>query len=150
VLLFLAACELTPPPPGSASHGGVAPTAAPAPSPPVAAPAAPAALAPAAAPPAVAPAPSPGTPATPVTDACVQLGVHVVDLMMAEAPAAERPQREQQRTAMVRRMAEVCTQREWSAATQACFTSANSVAAVAACEAKFLPPPAPPPAPSGH
>jgi hypothetical protein len=141
VLLMSAACELTPrpaptrePPPAGSANGSAAGAAAGA--------AGGSAVAPPAAPPA--PPPAPPAPVHPeVTEACLTTAVHVVELLIAGEPTPEaRAGREQQRTVLVRRTAEVCSENHWSEAARGCVVAATKLADVSACERTFLAPPA--------
>ena len=128
-LVFLAACELEP-----------APKPKPAPPPP-----------PPPAPVVVAPTPDAAVAEAPpvdagmdVSDDCVKVGSHVAELLIADAKdAAQKSMLEQEKVKIVRRTAEDCTRRQWSADAIKCFTAGKTMADLHACEKRL---PAPPPA----
>lgn len=122
----LAACEIQPPPPKQQT--------APAPPP------APAAEAP--------PAPKPvpagsGSAALEVTQACVDISSHIVDVFIeAATDPGLKSVYEQERVKMLRATAEACTSQRWSPEALACYNAGKSAAEIKACEQKFTPPPA--------
>lgn len=119
VLVLACACELQPPPKPQ-----------PAPPPPV----------PAAAPADAAPA-GDARQKLEVSQACIDLGVHVAELLIAsKLDPAERGIYEQQRTQIVRGTAEACTSQHWSDTQMRCYTDAKSEPALRDCETKYPPP----------
>jgi hypothetical protein len=131
-VLWLAACELRPAPPP--------PQDQPASPPPPAAKAAP--PAPSLPPEAVPPTPPKEEAKPDVSDACVQVGVKVAEVLIsAETDPANRTALEQQRTRIVRRTAEACTAQEWSDAARACYLAAKQPADLNECERKMREPP---------
>ena len=83
-----------------------------------------------------------------VTPACMQIGVHVAGVLIAEAPPAQQMSFEKDRERIVRATAEVCTTQQWSDAATRCYLAATTGAQLKDCETKFRPTPPPPqPAP---
>jgi hypothetical protein len=145
----LAACELQPGPPRREVQ--------PAPSSPSTE--APSAPTPAAAVIEAAPADAGAAPAVPdakpkiaVTQQCIDVGVHVADVLINSADPAQRAVFATERERIVRSAAEACTTQQWSDAAAKCYLATQTQADVKACEAKFTPPrprtptgPTPPP-----
>ncbi|MDX2089952.1 MAG: hypothetical protein SFX73_19000 [Kofleriaceae bacterium] len=125
VIAPLGACDLQPPPkqqpgqtPGSAA---AAPSASPTPTP---------ALPPA--PPLDAAAAGPD--AFDVTQKCLDVSVHIADVMIKEArDPGSKAALEQDKTRIVRRAAEGCTRDQWPDTAHACFLKAETVAAMEIC-----------------
>jgi hypothetical protein len=122
-LLFLAACDLQPapkkgppaPPPAAATPGDAG-TPTPSPGSGSAA--------------AVKPAADAGME---VSEACVAAGTHLADIVIASATdVAQKAAYEQQRTQLVRKVAENCT-KDWNDDARACVARANDVPAVQEC-----------------
>ena len=131
-LVGLAACELQPAPKQAPPPPSAQPVTTPTPS---------------AAPADAAPAPD----AADVTHACLDVGVHVAQVLIDGATdPGVKAQYEQARTKIVRATAEACTSQTWTPEAQRCFTTANNVADVRACEKKFPPPGAVAPPPPAH
>ena len=118
--VLLAACELVPPPKPQPSSQTAA---VPGPTVPVAPPN-----------PADPAAPSPVIAPPPVNAACSAIAVHVAATLIANAtdPAA-RASLEQERTRIVRRTAEACTNDKWSEASISCFAKATTVDEMQIC-----------------
>jgi hypothetical protein len=69
-----------------------------------------------------------------VTDACVAVGTHFAEVVIASATdVAQKAAFEQQRTQMVRRLAENCTHDNWGDDIKSCFTKAADVPALQPC-----------------
>jgi len=144
LVLVIGACELKPAPkqqqPAPAPAPGSATAPAPVPSGGTAAAAAPA--------PAPAPAPSPGGGAAPTPapggaapedlgQACMQIGVRVADVMVANAAdAVMKAQLEQARADTVRSTAEACVRGKWDEGVRRCFLTASNQAELNACSAR--------------
>ena len=130
-LVFVAACELQPPPPS-----------APAPTRALAATPAQVVVADAA----VAPPFDAGVPldAMTVTTECVVTGAHIADVLIASASDLSlKASYEQARDRIVRSTAEACTSQIWTADAQRCFGLGTQKTDLEACEKKFSRPQAP-------
>jgi hypothetical protein len=133
-LFLLAACELQPAP---KKEPAPPPPAEPPPPPPAARPAEPTAGSAADTPPRIA-----------ITDDCLQVAVHVAQVIVSNATdAAQKSVYEQERPNMVRKTGEACTTQAWSDAARKCYLGTKAPADITKCEQKFSPPPAPPSAP---
>jgi hypothetical protein len=79
-----------------------------------------------------------------VTQPCVDVGVKVATIWIETSTSpTEKAQLEQERTKMVRRMAENCTKGSWDDAIRGCMLAATTRAALQQCQ--LPPPPAPAP-----
>jgi hypothetical protein len=73
---------------------------------------------------------------TATTDACTEVGVHVADLKIAAASdPTMKAQLEQDKTRLVRRVAEACTRDNWSDAVRKCFIDGKTDAETTNCVA---------------
>jgi len=134
-LLLLAACELQPAPRRQAPAAQTPPTPAPAPA------AAPADAAVVAMPPRIE-----------TTKQCIDVGVHVAEVLINSADPAQRGVIANERERIVKATAEACTTQAWSDDAAKCYLAANTQPQLKACETKFTPPrprtptgPTPPP-----
>jgi hypothetical protein len=132
LVVVLAACDHRPPPPPSAKPEPAAePAAAPEPAPA-------AAPAPAATPPDAAPAVIGEDLARANAaqfKACTDAATHTVDVMIAAAPAVNRPELEAQRTDVINGMRDPCVQNKWSAAAIACLNASTDQPSIEKCRA---------------
>jgi hypothetical protein len=145
VFVMLAACDLQP-----AKRDRAAGAVTKSPAPPPVAPSAkvpePAgSAAPAPAPGSAAPAPAPGSAAPAVgsgsakplmvtTEDCTNVAVHIANVVIEsiEDPSIKAAQ-EQDRTRLVRRVAETCTRDKWAKAAQTCFLKGKTAPELEAC-----------------
>jgi hypothetical protein len=112
-LVFLAACELTPPPKAKPAPAAPAEQAAPADA-------------------------EVFTPSAPIAQTCDEIGTHVAAVVVAAAKdAAEKSILEQEREAIARKMTETCTTQAWSKAQLACYAATRSPADIKACDQKY-------------
>jgi hypothetical protein len=65
--------------------------------------------------------------------ACNDVGAHVVDVMIASAPAASRPDLANQRATLIQGMLEPCVTQPWSPEALACLGGAKDQAGIEAC-----------------
>lgn len=80
-----------------------------------------------------------------VTEACTEVGVKVAAIWVdTAATPTEKAQLEQERTRIVRTMAENCTKGPWSEAARKCMLAATSRAALQLCQQQHVPMPAVP------
>jgi len=78
-----------------------------------------------------------------VSDACMQVGVHLADVWINEAQnAQDKAALEQERTLLVRRTAVACTQSAWNEEARACVEQAKTRAEISGCEKKIAATPA--------
>ena len=146
LVLMLAACELQPAPPPSASRSPSTPQAG------SAVPTEPSQAAPPALPQPPPPQPQPQAPADagvrpPPSEPCMAIGQHVATILIAEAPPAQQMAFEQDRDKIARSTADACTAQAWSADALKCYAVANTGVALKQCETRFRPSPTPDAAP---
>ena len=88
-------------------------------------------------------------PAPPPDAVCLQIGVKLTDIIIAATTdATQKAAYEQERTKLVKRFSENCTQEKWSDAVRTCFLAAKTPADLEVCS-RDLTKPAPPAAGSG-
>jgi hypothetical protein len=144
LLCVLAACEIQPPPPRrNEPPPAPAPTPAPVPAPQPAGSGS-AALTFGARPPDAGSGAGSGSAAKPaieVTAKCLEVGVHVADVLIKTADSAQRAVFESERERIVRATGEACTTQAWSEAASACYLATTTQTQVKDCETKFTPTP---------
>ncbi len=70
------------------------------------------------------------------SEACTEVGVHVADIKIAAAADPnEKAQLEQDRTRLIRRVAEACTRDHWNDAVRKCFMDGKTDPEIANCAA---------------
>jgi hypothetical protein len=75
------------------------------------------------------------------TEECTQVGAHVAEIVIASIQDATiRAQQEQDRTRLVRRIAETCTRDHWNAAAQKCFLDGKTPQDLEVCGRALAPP----------
>ena len=73
-----------------------------------------------------------------VTDACLQTGTHIADVLVSsQADESLKSSYETARDRIVRATAEACTTQNWTRDAQKCFAQAKLEADLHACEKKF-------------
>jgi len=79
-------------------------------------------------------------PAAKTTEECTKVGAHVAEIVIAsiEDPTI-RAQQEQDRTRLVRRIAETCTRDQWSPAAQKCFLDGKTAPDLEVCGRALAP-----------
>lgn len=78
------------------------------------------------------------------SDACVAVGAHIAEIVIASiTDEAVKAQQEQDRTRLVKRVAETCTRDKWPDAAHKCFLASKTPEALEAC-GRTLAPAAPP------
>lgn len=136
ILTLVAACELKPPPdqqePARAPVETAKPVEAPPPGPPAAA-------------------AGSAAPRAAISPECLQVGAKIAQVFIDSATdEAQRITYERERANMTRKTGEACTSQGWSEEARTCYLGTKSPAEIKACELKFTPPPAQPPAPSAN
>jgi hypothetical protein len=142
-IALFAACDLQPGKQRDKTTGTVAPNPTP----------------PAAPPPGTEPLPSPLPPTAGVVDAgvakpptvqttedCTTVAAHIAELAIAAIDdPTQRAVQEQDRTRMVRKLAELCTTNKWSDVARGCFLAGKTAEDVENCGRKHVQPTEPPP-----
>jgi len=89
-------------------------------------------------------------------DVCLQIGVKIAEIIIAAtADPTQKAAYEQDRTKLVKRFSENCTNEKWPDATRTCFLAAKTPAEIEVCSRALVktqpatPPPSAPPSGSG-
>ncbi len=75
------------------------------------------------------------------TEDCTNVAVHITNLVIASIEdSALKAAQEQDRTRMIRRVAETCTKDKWPEAARACFNSGRNAQELETCGRNLAPP----------